>query len=691
MAPRDVPVGANFAGAIMEAIVNSRVFVLIWSGNTNQSEHILNELNQAFDQNKTVIPFRVENVEPSLSLKYYIGRTHWLDALTPPLEKHIAVLAEVILVNLGRKPVATPEPQPTKVEPVPVKKKALIFPVKPLIKHVPVRKVEKKEIAREFQQSSKPAWKKAYIIPVAAGLMAVTALVVMYSMGVFKGSAPAINALKTQNPLFTATAKGTSQAATVTPPPTQTARAVPIPAWVAEFSEPILAAIKDREPDFQDDFSQIQPGWQFDTGEINAECINLINTKMSIADGVMRVTTDPKCNAIVSHPGLEFSSFVLQVDIYVEDFEFFHTILHWHGRDGPEGGSTILKLEGLGNWRLGSQQGSDGIEHQSGVAPFDPLKPVTLTVISKETTYAIYLNSVPLTYFNDTKRNVGKDIDILVHGPDPTQLVTVEFDNLKVWDFDTWENSSIKVSGEDGMTQLYVPAGEFMMGSDDGDEDEKPMHSVYLDAFWIDRTEVSNQQYMECVADAACTIPSSSYSTYGMDYYDISAFKDYPVTFVSLPQAKEYCEWAGRRLPSEAEWEKAARGTDNRKFPWGNEFNSAYLNFGDKNGVEKKNLSWDDGYAATAPVGSYPMGASPYGALDMAGNVWEYVADRYDEEYYRISPQSNPAGPSAGDLLLRGGSFGDDFNFITTTYRHDVSGFKGDYAAGFRCAQSATS
>ncbi|MGB2954427.1 MAG: SUMF1/EgtB/PvdO family nonheme iron enzyme, partial [Anaerolineales bacterium] len=294
----------------------------------------------------------------------------------------------------------------------------------------------------------------------------------------------------------------------------------------------------------------------------------------------------------------------------------------------------------------------------------------------------------------DINRVFGSGICITVHGADPIQPATVEFDNLKVWDLDNLDNSSTRTSEKENMAQMYVPAGEFMMGSNNGEEDEKPMHSVYLDAFWIDRTEISNQQYMECVAEKACTRPSSSYrsnSTDAKKYYGISTFKDYPVIFVSLSQAKEYCVWAGRRLPSEAEWEKTARGTDNRKFPWGNEINGTYLNFGDKNGVEARNLNWDDGYAETAPVGNYPMGASPYGALDMARNVWEYVADWYDREYHSISPQSNPAGSSSGDLLVRGGSFGDDFELITTTYRLEVGNIDaGDYAVGFRCAQSAT-
>jgi len=205
---------------------------------------------------------------------------------------------------------------------------------------------------------------------------------------------------------------------------------------------------------------------------------------------------------------------------------------------------------------------------------------------------------------------------------------------------------------KDGMVMVYVPEGEFEMGTSDEQRDrlieeniwdsryndnEQPVHTVYLDAFWIDQTEVTNGQYALCVADGACQEPHSSASKTRISYYGNPEFKDYPVTYVDWYMAEAYCAWAGRRLPSEAEWEKTARGTDERLYPWGDEIDSTLANYG---GYSRENSD-------TTAVGSYPNGASPYGALDMAGNVWEWVADVYDFTYYSNSPTENPLGPAA--------------------------------------------
>jgi len=171
-------------------------------------------------------------------------------------------------------------------------------------------------------------------------------------------------------------------------------------------------------------------------------------------------------------------------------------------------------------------------------------------------------------------------------------------------------------------TMVYVPAGEFIMGSDEGDSDEQPVHTVYLDAFYIDKYEVTNAQYRRCVEAGAYSLPHST------DRYTDPNYAEYPVVYVDWYQAEAYCRWAGKRLPTEAEWEKAARGTEGRIWPWGNAFDGSKVNSCDKNcPYDYNDASVDDGYADTAPVGSYPAGASPCGALDMAGNVWEWVAD----------------------------------------------------------------
>lgn len=231
----------------------------------------------------------------------------------------------------------------------------------------------------------------------------------------------------------------------------------------------------------------------------------------------------------------------------------------------------------------------------------------------------------------------------------------------------------------DGMVMVYVPGGTFQMGSDAGFRDERPVHPVTLDAFWIDQTEVTNAQYALCVADGECA---------ELSYADDSNFNgdDYPVVGVSWDDAASYCAWAGAQLPTEAQWEYAARGEQGYIYPWGNDFDCSYGNFDDETEFDNYVVPGGvgcDGHVRTAPVGSFLTGASWCDALDMAGNVWEWVADWYGD--YPSGAQTNPTGPTDGSSkVMRGGSF-DDFepvlrasvrNYDTPTYH---------YYIGFRC------
>jgi serine/threonine-protein kinase len=239
------------------------------------------------------------------------------------------------------------------------------------------------------------------------------------------------------------------------------------------------------------------------------------------------------------------------------------------------------------------------------------------------------------------------------------------------------------------MTMVFVPSGVFEMGSKIGLADEQPVHAVTLDSFWIDRTEVTNAMYRLCVQAGACQPPSVT------AYFDNPGYADHPVVYVSWVRAGTYCAWAGRRLPTEAEWEKAAAWdpikNEKRIYPWGNTF---ACNKGNYEGSEC------DGFAQTAPVGSFPTGASPYGALDMGGNVWEWVHDAFLEtdpylggtrNYYAISPASNPQGvdPSISIYrVMRGGGWRINFGFGRSAYRLWY-GLDDPYDfAGYRCAQS---
>ena len=227
----------------------------------------------------------------------------------------------------------------------------------------------------------------------------------------------------------------------------------------------------------------------------------------------------------------------------------------------------------------------------------------------------------------------------------------------------------------DGMAMVYVPAGEFLMGSPDGEgmPDEHPQHTVYLDAFWIDRYEVTNDQYRQCVETGTCDAPTSC--DWGEPTYGDAGKGDHPVVCVSWHDAEAYCGWAGARLPTEAEWEKAARGTDGRRYPWGDEWDG-----------ERCNTKRADRGDRT-PGGTYsPGGDSPYGCADMAGNVWEWVADWYDDDYYSRSPDSNPPGPDSGDhRVCRGGSWPPMHYYARSALRFGTIPDLTTIHTGFRC------
>jgi formylglycine-generating enzyme required for sulfatase activity len=251
------------------------------------------------------------------------------------------------------------------------------------------------------------------------------------------------------------------------------------------------------------------------------------------------------------------------------------------------------------------------------------------------------------------------------------------------------------VDEKTGARMIYVPSGIFRMGNDEAEPDEAPSHIVRLDAYFIDEMEVSNGQYAQCVAGGACQPPSHTGATLHPAYYGDPAYDDYPVIFVDWNDAREFCGWRGARLPSEAEWERAA-GFDpvmgiKYAYPWGDVFDGFLLNFCDVNCPrEDRNTDYDDGYGDTAPGGSYPDGRSSLGVFDMAGNVMEWVGDWYDPKAYEKSVDTNPLGPLEGEYkAVRGGSWLSSADQVRVSGRGSYDPTVSRANLGFRCAVTA--
>lgn len=241
---------------------------------------------------------------------------------------------------------------------------------------------------------------------------------------------------------------------------------------------------------------------------------------------------------------------------------------------------------------------------------------------------------------------------------------------------------TIELNPKDQAEMILIPAGEFIMGSDAGTDPyfwgaEGPEHTVKLDTYLIYRTEVTNAMYQACVDAKACPRPERTFSATRESYFGNPQFSNYPVIYVSWTGALSYCQWADAKLPTEAQWEKASRGNDQRLFPWGDDIPNALL----------AHFNAQD----TTEVGMYPEGASPFGILDMAGNVLEWVNDRFQAGYYSISPPENPPGPAGTNRrVIRGGAWHHtDISALRTVARASlVENYTGN-DIGFRCAVSA--
>lgn len=303
-----------------------------------------------------------------------------------------------------------------------------------------------------------------------------------------------------------------------------------------------------------------------------------------------------------------------------------------------------------------------------------PTPPVTQPIPTATTLPVNAPTDTPVIQPTDLPSESATNVPTLAPPSAPTSLPTSTSTTIPT-SSPTPGYGETRVREKDGMLQIYVPAGTFTMGSNDGEADERPVTQVYLDGFWIDKFEVTNEQYKECVIAGACREIDFVYSGEYIETHDDPDYEKHPVLLGIYTWARDYCEWVDARLPNEAEWEKSARGDqDARTYPWGEGIDGTRANYCDSNCVYRfKDYHQSDGYKETAPVGNYPAGASPYGVMDMAGNVWEWTETWPENVYYGWYG------------VMRGGSWGDGVEYQRVSERK--FGY-GGFNVGFRCASS---
>ncbi len=535
--------------------------------------------------------------------------------------------------------------------------------------------------------------------------------------------------------ILTACAPASNPVLTPTPtsPPTQTSQptetlqpiVIPQPTETPDpimaFANSILLAIQDRPPDFQDDFSQGTNGWLVGTWPLDRK-------NEVFANGVMNLGLEQ--GGLADHYATSFRDFVVQVDIKFLDLKSQEGVgvkLEWLRYDvfNNTMKQQYFQINSDKFWHLMSCSPVEPPECQegpNGTADVDLSEPITIMIISKGTELAVYVNGTPLTYYNYPRQPSASHIHLLAfdNSGNSGHLGTV-FDNFKIWELQSvfppdppdpaLGIGSSWVRLADGMVMMYVPEGEFQMGSEVGEPSEQPVHEVYLDAFWIDRTEVTNAMFARFLSEMGNqTAEYSSYlpsdlqgaiwyrpETRGAPQYIFpvpgsstwqsqSGYNEHPVIGVNYYGAQAYCAWAGGRLPTEAEWEKAARGgLEGMLYPWGDE--PPVCTIGVSNGA------WIGPFCAPMtlpPVGSYaPNG---YGLYDMVGSAGEWTSDWRSSTYYTYSPYRNPLGPrEPGDdrtnMVNRSSDAGMGvFDMVRIAYR--ASGSPWTQKGGFRCVRS---
>lgn len=439
---------------------------------------------------------------------------------------------------------------------------------------------------------------------------------------------------------------------------------------IYDFTKPILDFTAKTPADFEEDFSTSKPYWY-----VTQVGNNTLENR--VKEGVLPFSDKNGGEGfVIAELG---QNFVLEFDYTLKSQDENSHIVVSYRLQGNE--SDVIKFNPNGFGLQGRNSSYPVTITQDQIYHFQ--------ILVLDDQLAVFINGKLIEYSDKPSQANGTGVAFGIYAETGFDA---SLDNIKFWNLETYKNTLptptdtaspvpvTQVSPKDGMVKIYIPAGEFPMGSDSGSNNEKPVHTVYLDAFWIDQTEVTNKMYSLCVSAGVCQPPKAPNSYSRTSYYGNPEFENYPVIYVDWDMANTYCTWAERRLPTEAEWEKAARGTTKSTYPWGEGAD-----------CDKTNSMGCKG--ETTAIGEFTLGMSPFGVLDMAGNVMEWVSDWYSATYYASSPRENPSGPSSGTAhVIRGGSWKSNENSIRSSYRFGLNpDMTNLYLIGFRCALNATS
>ncbi|HSL44989.1 MAG TPA: SUMF1/EgtB/PvdO family nonheme iron enzyme [Anaerolineales bacterium] len=667
----DIPTGARWDDEVEFALEACTTFMVVLSPESIQSQNVKDEVGFAIDAGKNILPVKIKSGD----IPFRLRRFQYVDFTNQPYEDSLkemkgllSVTGELLTGLDSQKKATGSEVQPVTSAPI----------TKTRIRSVPKPKETGAPI-RNTRLSGR----------LVIGIIAVAALII---------TGIVMNAARSrQSPAGTPT--GEEQVVANTP--AQQPSAQPTTTGNNEVSAPAQPTPSTiLVTDFLE--STNSDDWEYSVLGLGRR--NKVNITPS-GDGLLFNLNDPNLQAYYFYKPVTYGDVTIRIK--VENLgQNSHNVSLVCRRSGDTW--YEFRISGGGEWALYDYRseyiqvangGSQAVKHGKSINAYEMLcigNEISLR-INEEMVKAVNIQRDPYL-----QGQVGLSISTKDVYPIDMKVLEFEVTGQLPGEMPVTGDSSSPTTGiagapssevvapaamEDGMTMVLVPAGEFTMGSDTGEPNEGPAHTVFLDAFWIDRTEITNHMYATFLnsqgaqADLITTWIDMDDEDLQVQFVDgswqaASGYENHPMIEIKWLGAAAYCEWRGdgTRLPSEAEWEKAARGTTDNLYAWGNEIDCSLANY-------------DICMGSTVAVGSYPSNASPFGALDMTGNVVEWVADWYGEDYYQNSPSSNPPGPDSGEQrVLRGGSWDGHTDYeVRITHRFTEPPDDSLDDGGFRC------